>query len=285
MLAWFPECLWRALLFDLIRGQQTWNEDSKKKYYKKLSNKHLNDKLNGKCYCTILKRFFKGKKIPCIPPLLHEGKFVTDFQVKSEIFNSHFAKQCSLLKNESRIPPQLLPDTNTCLSTVRFSENDILKVIRKLDIRMLKLSNKAFCKPLHQILTSCLETGILSLHWKKPNTVSIHWKESKQPLKNYTPVSLPPIYGKIFEHLIYNEVYPYLIDKNLLSSHQTGFKGGDSCINQLLSITHEIYKSFDEVLKSAVCFQISSWHLIGCDMTVLYLNFKKMEFLVNYRFF
>ena len=31
-----------------------------------------------------------------------------------------------------------------------------------------------------------------------------------------------------------------------MSSHQSGFKGGDSCINQFLSITHEIYKSFDE---------------------------------------
>ena len=41
-------------------------------------------------------------------------------------------------------------------------------------------------------------------------------------------------------------MYPYLIDNNLISSYQPGFKGGDSCINQLLSITHEIYKSFDE---------------------------------------
>ena len=53
---------------------------------------------------------------------------------------------------------------NTCLSTVRFSENDILKVIRKLDpnkahdhdkisIRTLRLSNKAICKPLHMNCT------------------------------------------------------------------------------------------------------------------------------------
>ena len=34
-----------------------------------------------------------------------------------------------------------------------------------------------------------------------------------------------------------------------MSSHQSGFKGGDSCINQFLSITHEIYKSFDEVCR------------------------------------
>ena len=62
-------------------------------------------------------------------PILHEDKFVTVFQVKSEIFNSHFAKQCSLLKNKSPIHPQLLPHMSTCLNTVRFSKNDILKVI------------------------------------------------------------------------------------------------------------------------------------------------------------
>ena len=150
-----------------------------------------------------------------------------------------------------------MPHTNTCLSTVRFSENDILKVIRKLDpnkahghdkisIRMLKLSDKAICKPLHMIFTSCLETGVFPIHWKKANVVPIHKKECKQLAKNYRPVSLLPICGKVFERLMYNEVDPYLIDNNLISSHQSGFKGGDSCINQLLSITHEIYKSFDE---------------------------------------
>ena len=132
-----------------------------------------------------------------------------------------------------------------------------MKVIRKLDpnkahghdkisIRMLKLSDKAICKPLHMIFTSCLETGVFPIHWKKANVVPIHKKESKQLVKNYRPVSLLPICGKVFERLIYNEVYPYLIDNNLISSHQSGFKGGDSCINQLLSITHDIYKSFDE---------------------------------------
>ena len=55
-------------------------------------------------YWTILKLFINGKKIPSIPPILHEDKFVTNFQIRSEIFNFHFAKQCSLLKNQSRIP-------------------------------------------------------------------------------------------------------------------------------------------------------------------------------------
>ena len=79
------------------------------------------------------------------------------------------------MSKKSQIPPQLLPHANKCLSTIRFTENDILKVIRKLDpskaqghdkvsIRMLKLSDKAISKPLHIIFTSCLETGVFPIH-------------------------------------------------------------------------------------------------------------------------
>ena len=39
---------------------------------------------------------------------------------------------------------------------------------------------------------------------------------------------------------------PYLIENNLISLHQSGFKEGDFCINQHFSITHEIYKCLDE---------------------------------------
>ena len=55
-----------------------------------------------------------------------------------------------------------------------------------------------------------------------------------------------PICGKILERLIFNEMFRFLIENSLIFSNQSGFKTGDSCVNQLLSITHEIYKSFDD---------------------------------------
>ena len=78
------------------------------------------------------------------------------------------------------------------------------------------------------------------------SVVPVHKKGDKQCLKNHRPVSLLPVCGKIFERLIFNEMFGFLIENNLISSNQSGFKPGDSCINQLLSITHEIYKSFDD---------------------------------------
>ena len=70
-------------------------------------------------------------------------------------------------------------------------------------------------------------------------------KESKNLAKNYRPISLLPICGKIFEKLIYNSLFKYIQDNNLLVNCQSGFLAGDSCISQLLSITHDIYKAFD----------------------------------------
>ena len=49
-----------------------------------------------------------------------------------------------------------------------------------------------------------------------------------------------------FKKLIFNEIIKFFIENELISPNQLGFKPGDSCINQLLAITHEIYKSFDE---------------------------------------
>ena len=40
-------------------------------------------------------------------------------------------------------------------------------------------------------------------------------------------------------------MFGFFLDKDLVSAEQSRFKPGDSCINQLLSITHNIYKSFD----------------------------------------
>ena len=58
-------------------------------------------------------------------------------------------------------------------------------------------------------------------------------------------MSLLLICWKIFEKLIFNALYSFFEDHKLLNPCQSGFKKNGSCINQLLSITHEIYSAFD----------------------------------------
>ena len=118
-----------------------------------------------------------------------------------------------------------------------------------ISIRMLKLCGEAICRPLNIIFKTCLNTGKFPSEWKKGNVVPIHKKDDKQNVKNYRPVSLLPICGKIFERLIYNVMYDFLTENDLLSPNQSGFRSGDSCINQLLSINHEILNAFDKGLE------------------------------------
>ena len=41
-------------------------------------------------------------------------------------------------------------------------------------------------------------------------------------------------------------MFTYFIENNLISDSQSGFNPGDSCVNQSLAITHEIFSSFDD---------------------------------------
>ena len=81
--------------------------------------------------------------------------------------------------------------------------------------------------------------------WKKSNVVPIHKKGDKQLINNYRPVSLLPICGKIFERLLFNTIFKFFDENKLLNPNQSGFRPHDSCVSQLISITHEIYSTFD----------------------------------------
>ena len=64
-------------------------------------------------------------------------------------------------------------------------------------------------------------------------------------IKNHRPIRLLSIFSKVFERLIFNSLFNYFIQNKLFTECQSGFIPGDSCVAQLLSVTHEIYKSFD----------------------------------------
>ena len=66
----------------------------------------------------------------------------------------------------------------------------------------------------------------------------------KQNIKNYCPFSILPICSKAFERIMYDNMLKYFLFNNLISPKQSGFRPGDSCVNQLLS-THDIFSSFD----------------------------------------
>ena len=204
-------------------------------YRRKISKKLLHPSFSSKCYWTLLDKFLYGRKTP---PLFHENKCITDFKEKSDIFNSSFAKQCSLIDNGSTLSSLFPFITDKSLLDKDFSTKYIENVITKLDsneahddnmiiILMLILFDISTCKHLDIIFKS---------EWKKANVVPIHKKRDKQC------VSLLPIHSKVFERNIYNKMFPYFIKNNLTSENQSGFKK----FQTRDFIIHEIFYSFDD---------------------------------------
>ena len=49
-------------------------------------------------------------------------------------------------------------------------------------------------------------------------------------------------------------MFQFFTENELISHNQSGFKPGDSCINQLLCITHDIHQSLDDELETRGIF-------------------------------
>ena len=53
----------------------------------------------------------------------------------------------------------------------------------------------------------------------------------------YRPVSVISIIGKVFERIIYNQLFAHLLDHSILSKHQSGFRALHSTVTALLEAT------------------------------------------------
>ena len=117
---------------------------------------------------------------------------------------------------------------------------------------MLLLCDDSAILPLKIIFSNILSTSIYPDLWKIANVTPIFKKGDKQLIKNYRPISLLPICGKILEKIIFNHLYSYLTANRLITKNQSGFRPGDSTTNQLLYLVGEIHQPFD----SAECFEV-----------------------------
>ena len=81
--------------------------------------------------------------------------------------------------------------------------------------------------------------------WKLANGVPIFKKGNKQLIKNYRPISLLCVCGKILQKIIFNNLYTYLHTSDRITQKQSGFRPGDPTTIQLLYILDEINQAFD----------------------------------------
>ena len=133
---------------------------------------------------------------------------------------------------------------------------DLISLIRKINPskaagsdgisgQMLLICDNSVILPLKIIFSNIMATSTYPDLWKLANVTPVFKKGDKQLIKNYRPISLLPICGKILEKIIFNSLYSYLNTNELITKNQSGFRPGDSTTNQLLYLVDEIHQAFD----------------------------------------
>ena len=84
---------------------------------------------------------------------------------------------------------------------------------------MIKMiCNESVTIPLKIIFEESFKNGIFPGIWKKGNIISAHKNmQDKILINNYRPISLLPIFGKIFERVIYNSLFNYFLSNKLFT--------------------------------------------------------------------
>ena len=205
------------------------------------------------------------------------------------------SKQCTPLANGIKLPENQVYLTNSRINWVLFFGNSVIKIIRNLkvnnvhgdddtSVRMIKMCDYSLVRPFSIIFPNSLNSWIYLSTRKKANVMPIHKKNDKECVNIYRPVSLLPVSGKVFEKLIFNEIYSFLDREKLLNTNQSGFRSSDSCVMQLLIITHKIFFSFECNSSLGVCWILltSQKLLIKSGMKVCFTNLNLLVSLEIY---
>ena len=99
------------------------------------------------------------------------------------------------------------------------------------------------CEPLKYLFNLSNEKGVfpddLKIVWVTP----IYKGKDSSDVSNYRPVSMLPWFSKILERIMYNRLYKYFIENNILYSKQFGFQNGHSTDHAV--VVDQIIESFE----------------------------------------
>jgi hypothetical protein len=231
---------------------------SKLDYAEKLRKMLSDPNIDAKKYWKLAKLVYGSKKHFGIPALVKNGHNITSSVGKAEALNEYFAYQQRpiVIPDGHQLPP-IIFRSEARLDSLETSADDVYKVLKGLNIskasgpdgignRILKETAKSISKPLASLFNQSFASGVFPADWKSANVSPVFKKNDRSSISNYRPVSLLNYTAKVQERIVFNVLYTFFIDSNLLTWRNSGFKKGDSVMNQLLFISEQIYKSLED---------------------------------------
>ena len=188
----------------------------------------------------------------------------------AEAFDTYFSNVGSNLadeipRNSDFKPEDYLRPTDKTFSLQLPSVENVKRLLKNIDEKksvgldkipnkLLKIAADVVAPSLTEIFIQSINTGIFPNEWQEARVSPLYKHGAKSDPSNYRPISVIPTVSKIYEKIIYDQLYEYLNANNLLNYCQSGFRSFHSTLTALLEATNEWLVNIDNGLLNGVVF-------------------------------
>ncbi|CAF3313020.1 unnamed protein product [Rotaria sp. Silwood2] len=231
---------------------------------------------SNKVWATVRKFHNKRMKQSHTGELLYQNQIGNTDYEKANLFASYFENEIFVEKpdhlpfhNQVRkkvegIKSRLSRADNTN-KTSPITKKEIKSILKQLPNsspgpdsihnRCLKNYTPSLIHHLEKIFNSIINIGYIPRIWKKANIILLlkSKKDPKQP-SSYRPISLLSCIGKVLEKIIKQRMFKELTERNILPSHQAGFRPHRSTMYNIIRLERYAREQLQKRRHSAVIF-------------------------------
>ena len=114
-----------------------------------------------------------------------------------------------------------------------------------IPINVLQVLKGHISHPLAKLINQSFVQGIVPSKLKVAKVISLFKQRESKILSNYRPISLLPIFSKLYEKAMHKRIYSFVTSNNIIHPLQFGFQENHSVHHALINITEAIRSTFE----------------------------------------
>ena len=178
--------------------------------------------------------------------------------------------------------------------------DEVYKILKNLDVKKptdifgisLKLATMAANTLKNQIpilFNLSITQEICPDKLKTGQINPVHKFESKMLYSNYRPMSILPLFSKVFERLMFNKIYNFVIKLEIIYKNQFGFQKGKSTEHAILDLYTNLLQAIEKQHKTSCIFLdfVKAFDTVNHNILIKKLEYygirgKPLNWLISY---